>query len=259
MSKGTTQLRRISILNFKGGAGKTTLATNLAHALAIKGQRVLLVDCDRQRNSSSLLEEQREPNLTQVLKGQASFTDAIQQARENLYVIPSGKDLNTANDYIVATGLRAYNTLKNATKNLQNFDFVIYDHSPSYSRITEVVLLASDEMLIPVPLEPYAFDGLLDMIETLGETLTALDHEVDIAGIVPFELDERYKMTGIYLKSLHKNFAGQVINSVRTDTDVKRAQSNQQTIFEYAPKNKGAAQDFRDIADLLLQRKGVTV
>jgi chromosome partitioning protein len=243
-------MRRISILNFKGGTGKTSLSTNLAYALTLRGKRVLLVDCDRQGNASSLLPERRIPTLTHVLKGEAPLFDAMQQARENLYIIPADKNLTSAAKHITTTGLRAYTTLKNATVHLDGYDFILYDHSPSYSAITETAILATDEMLIPCELAPYAVEGLLEMINTLSESLNGLDHEVSMIGIVPFKLDHRYSMTEKYLASLKNRFGDRVIPPVRTDSTISRAQSLKQTVFEYDPKSK-AAEDIMNIARLL--------
>lgn len=243
-------MRRISILNFKGGTGKTSLATNLSYALTMQGKRVLLIDCDLQGNASSILPERRTPTLTNVIKGEALFVDAIQQARENLDVLPSDQNLHTAANHIMATGMRAYTTLRNATRTLDTYDFLFFDHSPSYSPITEAALLASDEMLIPCELAPYAIQGLLDMITKLGETLSGLDHEVIMTGIVPFKLDQRYSMTAQYLTSLKKRFGERVIHPVRTDATVSRAQSMKQTVFEYDSKSKVAG-DFIELATLL--------
>jgi chromosome partitioning protein len=247
-------MRKVSILNFKGGTGKTSLATNVAHALALRGQRVLLVDCDLQANSSSLLQERRDPTLTHVLRGEASFQDAIQPARARLDIVPSDRDLNTAASHIVATGVRAYNILKSATRSLTTYDFLFFDHSPSYSAVTETALLASEEILIPCELAPYAVTGLLEMISKLTETLQGLDHEIDIQGIVPFKLDQRYAMTEMYLTSLRKRFGDLVVPSVRTDATISRAQSLSQTVFEYDPRSK-AVEDFTALASLLLQGK----
>lgn len=249
-------MRQISILNFKGGTGKTSLVTNLAHALAQQKQRVLVVDCDLQANASSLLPEQREPTLTQVLKGDASFTDAIQVAREGLAILPADNKLNTAANHIVATGIQAYNTLRRAVRNLEGYDFLLFDHSPNYTAITETALLASNEMLIPCELAPYAVSGLINMITKLTETLGDLDHEVDITGIVPFKLDHRYSMTEIYLSSLQKRFGELIIRPVRTDSTIARAQSLNQSVFEYDPKSK-AVEDFTALAQRLLSREKV--
>jgi chromosome partitioning protein len=240
-------------LNFKGGVGKTSLATNLSFALTLRGARVLLVDCDRQKNSTSLLPDDRRdpPTLTEVLQSKASLQDAIRPARENLDVLPSSGDLQEAAKHILMTGMRAYGALKNAVARLQGYDFVIFDHSPSLSSITETVLLASDEMLVPCQLEPYAVEGLIDMINKLGDTLTGLDHEVDLIGIVPFRLDKRYAMTKEYLDSLKEHFGERILHPVRTDGTVSRAQSVGQTVFEYDPKSNAAA-DFMALATILV-------
>ena len=146
---------------------------------------------------------------------------------------------------------QAYNTLRRAARSLQGYDFLLFDHSPNYTSITETALLASSEMLIPCELAPYAVSGLINMITKLTETLGDLDHEVDITGIVPFKLDQRYSMTEIYLASLQKQFDNLIIHPVRTDSTIARAQSLNQTVFEYDPKSK-AAEDFSMLAQMLL-------
>ncbi len=105
-------MRIISIINFKGGVGKSTLATNLGHALAIGGRRVLIIDCDLQANSSTLLSTVSWPTLTHVLQGQADLKDAVRPARENLDVVPSDRDLDAAAKYIVAGGRKGYYILR---------------------------------------------------------------------------------------------------------------------------------------------------
>jgi chromosome partitioning protein len=147
--------------------------------------------------------------------------------------------------------MRAYTILKTATKKLETYDFLFFDHSPSYSPITEAALFASDEMLIPCELAPYAIQGLVDMIHKLGETLSGLDHEVTMTGIVPFKLDQRYSMTAQYLASLKKRFGERVIHPIRTDATISRAQSLNQTVFEYGPRSK-VAEDFLVLADRLI-------
>lgn len=250
-------MRSISVLNFKGGTGKTSLSTNLAHALALAGCKVLLVDCDLQRNSSSITTDLEGPTFTQVLRSEAAFTDAIRPARENLDLLPADNNLNEAASHITATGARAYYTVRNAVRRLSGYDYVLFDHSPSYSPVTEAVLLASGEMLIPCELAPYAVTGLVAMIDKLTDVLGGLDHEVGITGIVPFKLDQRYTMTERYLSSLRNRFETLIIHPVRTDATIARAQSLGKTVFEYDPKSK-AAEDFNEIAKVVIQVEGVS-
>ena len=252
-------MRRISVLNFKGGVGKTSLTTNLAYSLSSRGYKTLIVDCDMQANASGLIpKDQRLPiTLTHVLRGENDLNEAIQKARENLYLVASDRNLNQAANYIVTVGLRGYNTLKNAIKKLDGFDFVFFDHSPSYNAISESAILASTEILIPCELAPYPVEGLLDMIQKLDETLAELEHEVDITGIIPFKLDKRYAITEIYLTDLKKTFNEQIKNPIRTDSTITRAQSMGQTVYEY-DKNSKAVEDFNIITEMMLKKEVYT-
>src|SRR3712207_4901602 len=101
-------MKRISVLNFKGGVGKTSISTNSAHKLALMGYKVLLVDCDIQHNPSKLIpqQDQKPITLTHVLKEEARFEDAIQQARENLYLITADRNLDKAANHIVISGIK---------------------------------------------------------------------------------------------------------------------------------------------------------
>jgi chromosome partitioning protein len=248
-------MRRISVLNFKGGVGKTTLSTNLGYALMTRGKRVLLVDLETQRNTSSLLPEIHEPTLAKVIMGRASFSEAIQQAREKLFIVPADGQLNEAANHIVVTGMKGYNSLRNATRGLDGFDYLIFDHAPNPNALGEAALLASEEMIIPCPLTPYAIDGLENLFVELGEKLAGLNHELRLIGIVPFMLDRRYERTDVYLKGLEKRYANDVIQAVRTDENIQKSQHFRQTIFEYAPRSK-AAEDIMQIALLLEAKEG---
>jgi len=246
-------MKRISILNFKGGVGKTSISTNSAHKLALMGYKVLLVDCDIQANASNLVpQNDRKPKtLTHVLQGEATFEDAVQQARENLYLITADSNLDKAANHIVISGIKGYKLLRNATRNLTGFDVVIFDHSPFYTAISESALWASDEMIIPTVLEPFSVEGILKTIAKLSETLGELEHEVNITGIVPTKVDKRFAMSDSYYKSLLDTFQERVITSIRTDETIKKAQSLGQTVFEY-DKNSKAAEDFSKLTDVIV-------
>lgn len=242
-------MRQISILNFKGGVGKSTLSMNVGHALVMQGQHVLLIDCDLQGNTSTLLPQVKDITLTQVLRGQAPLQSAIQTARPNLDIVPSDSNLNKAANHIVGEGRRAYYTLRNAIRDLKGYDVVFFDHSPNYNAVTETALLASSEMLIPCELAPFSVEGLLQMFDKLEETL--VDHELDITGIVPFKLDRRQSMHTGYMIDLKESFKEKLLTPIRTDTAVSKAQSYHQTVFEYDPQSK-AAEDFKALATTLM-------
>src|SRR5437868_6195861 len=164
-------MRRISILNFKGGVGKTSIAINLAYALSLRDKRVIIIDCDRQRNASSLLSEAFSPTLLEVLLGQAPLKRAIYKARPNLFIVPAHSDLEKAATHIQSSGPRTLKLLRYSVQELTGYDYIFFDHAPSYSKLTDAALFASNEMLIPVQLEPFSIEGLLDMIQKLTQTL----------------------------------------------------------------------------------------
>lgn len=243
--------RVISLLNFKGGTGKSSLAENLSHALALAGHRVLVIDADRQSNASTtLLGGQESPTLTDVLMKHARLQEAIRQARENLYVVPADTNLDQASRHIVAADpRRGYYTLRDALAQLTDFEYCLIDHAGAYTPVMEAALLASSEMLIPCELESYAVQGLFSMFEKLQDALS--DHEIRNSGIIPYNVDLRYAMARQYLRELRETFNDLVTASVRTDATVPRAQSVRQTVFEYDAKSK-VAEDFRTLAEDLI-------
>jgi chromosome partitioning protein len=248
-------MRKISILNFKGGVGKSTSAINIGDALAREGKNVLLVDCDLQANASTLLPAPHTPTLTDVLREQARALDAIANARNNLDVLSADANLDKAARYIASEGHHAYYILQRAMQQLDTlgaYDFVFFDHSPSYSAVTQAALLASDEMLIPCELGTFSIERLLQMFEKLEQTLT--HHTLSMTGIIPFKLNTSIAMHKGYLQDLHETFTGQVLSPVRQDAEIGKAQSYHQSIFEYNPHSK-AAEDFRRLARTLIEGK----
>jgi chromosome partitioning protein len=248
--------RKISDLNFKGGIGKTSLAINLADVFARHGKNVVLIDGDRQRNASTLIpgykqDEDFPTTLKQVIMGECSLIDALYEARPGLYVCPAHRSLEQAAKHLVISGTRTKKQVAYQVSQLEGVDIVLFDHAPSYGPITDALLLASDEMLIPVELEAFSMEGLLDMIGKLTESLEDLEHSVAIAGIVPSNIDFTKSMTTVYLDSLRQTFAGRVFPSIRTDAQISRSQSMHQTVWEYNRHSKGA-EDYLAVAQMLI-------
>lgn len=243
-------MRSISILNFKGGTGKSSLAENLSYALAARGRRVLVIDCDRQANASTtLLGAPQQPTLKHVIRGETTLRDAIREARPGLFVVPADTNLDEASAYIPQKRAN-YLILSRAIATIADaYDYVFFDHAGAYTPVMETALLASAEMLIPCELEAYAVQGLFSMFAKLGETLA--DHEIRNAGIIPYNVDVRYAMAKQYLLELREQFGDLITPPIRTDSLVPKAQSVQLTVMEYAQEYKvksRAAEDFVRLA-----------
>ncbi len=251
-------MRSISILNFKGGTGKTTVIENLADVLSRRGHLVLVIDADRQGNASTtfLRGTARPPaTLTQVLKGDASLISVLRPIKHNLFLVPSDTDLDTATPYLNARRVAFY-TLRRQLELLGHeikFDYVLIDHAGAYTAVMEACLLASHEMIVPCELEPFSIDGLFSMHAKLTDTLG--DHEIKNLGIIPYAVDQRYVMSKLYIKQLREMFGDDLIlPSVRTDANVPKAQSVNRTVIEYAEEQKiqsTAVEDFLRLAHFI--------
>jgi len=243
-------MRVISVLGFKGGIGKSTVAMTVAAALAGWGQRVLLIDCDLQANTSTLADGWGGPTLTGVLRGQTPIEEAITTVQANLDLLPSDHDLDQAAASLVVEGRRGIYRLKKGVETMrERYDFVLLDHSPSYSTVTEAGLLASGEMLVPAQLAPFAVDGLRTMFDKLEQTL--VDHELALTGLVPTMVDARLAQHKAYREELVEMFGARVLTGIRVDSSVPKAQSFHMTVLEYDPECR-AAQDFRAVASEVL-------
>lgn len=246
--------RRISVLNFKGGTGKSSLTENLSYALAQQGCKVLVIDADRQVNSSKTLLAGQEirATLKDVIMKVCTIEQAIHQARENLFVIPADTNLDEASIYLSMKRAHYYG-LRQQLAQLQ-YDYVFFDQAGSYTPVMEACLLASNEMFIPCELESYAVQGLFSMFAKLQETL--IDHEITNRGIIPYNVDLRYTMHRQYLEELRTEFKELITAPVRTDSLVPKAQSVQLTVLEYELQfgvKSRAAEDFRTLAADLVE------
>jgi chromosome partitioning protein len=247
-------MRRTSIVNFKGGTGKTSVTTNLGHALARSGKTVLVIDGDRQSNlTTTLLGKRVKLSLSDVITGRVELTDAIYEARPNLYVISSSTDLDHVSTYL-KDHHRSYYIVRDALLQLEEkLDVVLFDQAGMYSPIMDTLLTASNEMLIPCELEPYAVQGLFDMFDKLEREL---GQKLRNVGIIPYNTDMTKKMTGAYMQEMLQTFGNLVTDPVRTDAAVSYAQSVKMTIFEYAEKYRvksRAAEDFTMLAHYYLE------
>jgi ATPases involved in chromosome partitioning len=249
MTKANGKQRKISKFTAKGGVGKSSILENIAAYLALMEYKVLFIECDMQRNVSKILPEPPEYNLNDVIIGRVSIQQAIYQARENFFILPADRNLDKAANHIVVNGRKAYDSLKRAVNELTEYDFILFDHSPSYSPITEAALRASDEILVPVELEPYAIDGLIEMFEKLQEEL--YDHELILTGIVPNKVDFSSTMTQQYLDQINEEFKDKVTPYIRIDKQIPRSQAWRKTIFEFNEHSKAAQDIIKVVAHII--------
>lgn len=235
----------ISVVNQKGGVGKTTTAVNLAAALSEQGKFVLLVDLDPQGNATSGLGvkyQELEHGLYNALVGTHRLHDVVHNtAHAGLRVVPATPDLAGANVELVNAEGREQKLTDVLAEAKHAYDYIIIDCPPSLGVLTLNGLVAADYILIPVQAEYYALEGLGQLIKTIDMVRENIKPELGILGAVVTMFDGRNRLSGEVLQELYKYFPNNIFRSVVPRTvRLAEAPSYGKSIFHYEPGGKGA-------------------
>lgn len=249
-------MKIIAIANQKGGVGKTTTAVNLAACLAKKGQRVLLVDCDPQGNSTSGVgvdKRRCEKTVYDVLIDNAEIGEAIVKTPyENLSVCPSNISLSGAEIELVSEMGRE-SKLKNALLSVKNdFDTVLIDAPPSLGLITINVLTAANSVIVPIQCEYYALEGVAQLMNTIKKVKQVMNPELEIEGILMTMFDSRTNLSAQVIEEVKKFFPNKVYKTlIPRNVRLSEAPSFGKPIIYYDIASKGS-ESYLDLADEIL-------
>ncbi len=235
----------ISVVNQKGGVGKTTTALNLAAALADSGKFVLLVDLDPQGNATSGLgikNQELEKGLYHALISEQRLHDiVINTAHAGLRVVPSTPDLAGANVELVNVEGRETKLSDILSEVKHAYDFIVIDSPPSLGLLTLNGLVAADKILIPVQAEYYALEGLGQLLRTIDLVRENIKPELQVLGAILTMYDGRNRLSDEVMHELYKFFPNNIFRSVIPRTvRLAEAPSFGKSIFHYEPNGKGA-------------------
>lgn len=253
----------ISILNFKGGVGKTTTSINLGAALAMSGSKVLIIDVDGQRNATSILrygktdkdaQEENSQTIFEFLTGETSELFCYDTAIDNLTLVPSSEDMRNIEIKLNARKNREHILGKFARQMREYFDYILIDCPPGKGVIIDNAMTASDHIVIPITCEMLSLEGMTDLMREVQEVKEELNDNLNILGLLATMYDGRIKMHRQLYEALRDNFPGKVFDTrIRRNTSLGEFLGNAPSIFQYAPESNGAA-DYQSFANEFVQK-----
>lgn len=234
----------ISIVNQKGGVGKTTSAVNLGAYLTYLGKSVLLVDIDPQANATSGIgidHRSLSHGVYEAIIGHKPLYQIVKRTVQDGYnVAPATLSLAGAGVELVGMEEREFRLKKVLEEVRDEYDFIIIDGPPSLGLLTVNSLVAADDVLIPIQSEYYALEGLSQLLETIGLVQNHLKPDLNIMGAIITMFDKRNRLSHSVMQELYQHFPNKVFRSIiPRSVRLAEAPSYGRSILHYDPKSKG--------------------
>ena len=255
-------MRKIAVINQKGGVGKTTSAVNLSAALAEQGKRVWLIDLDPQAHASLHLGfgmQEEYLSVYDVLTDQTPMADVCHQVDDNLWLSPSHIDLAAAEMELSGAVGREIILRDKMSEMDQNFDYIIFDCPPSLGVLTLNALTTADEIFLPLQPHFLALHGLSKLLRTIELVARRLNSNLRLTSLIYCLFDTGTRLANEivgdveYFFEQHRGTDSLWAEVTSFDTRIRRnirlaeAPSYGQSIFQYAGESNGA-QDYRSLA-----------
>ena len=223
----------ISVINQKGGVGKTTTVINLAAGLSIKGKKILVIDLDPQGNATTGLglsnTIKSETTIYNVLNGNKKISEVIKATSfKNLDLITSNVDLSGLEVETAGDSRRAFKLKDELMAILNNsglsYDYVLIDCPPSLSLLTIMALVASEALVVPLQTEFFALEGLTQLLKTIERIKSNLNPSLEIRGILLTMFDKRNKLSG-QVESEARNYFKEKVYSTAIPRNVRLSEA----------------------------------
>lgn len=258
----------ISLVNQKGGVGKTTTSINLSASLAVLGKNVLLVDLDPQGNATTgigICKGDIDKSIYDVLTDKCLIQEAIVKTKfKRLDVLPAtinlaGIDIELIEKSREEPTFSKGSQLKNKIDTIkENYDYIIMDCPPSLGLITTNALTASNSVIIPVQCEFFALEGIMQLLNTIMMAQKNLNPNLDIEGVLLTMLDSRTNLGFEVVDDIRKYFKERVYNTIIPRLiRLTESPSHGKPIVVYDPKSKGT-EAYLNLAKEVIERNGAS-
>ncbi len=245
----------ISLLNHKGGVGKTTSAINIGAGLVELGKKVLLIDLDPQANLTlSLGVPRQQYSIYEALRGETPLTPFT--VRENLDIVISTLDLSGAEMELINEAGREYLMKELIDPVRNNYDYIVIDCPPSLGLLTLNALTSSDLVYIPLQTEFLAMQGLAKINQVISKVKIRLNPGIKIGGVIATMYDARKVLNRDVVETIKKYFGELVFKTmIRDNVALAEAPSQRKDIFTYSPQSPGA-EDYLELCKEIIERTG---
>ena len=210
-------IKTYSIINQKGGVGKTTTTINLGTAMAACGANVLLIDMDPQGNLTTgmgLKKDERTKGVYDVLMNGLNAKNVLKKTEiKNLDLMPSSDEL-LGIDIQISNDNDRIMRLKNALKDINFYDYILIDCPPSLSLLTINALVASNGALVPLQAEFYALEGLSQILKTIDDIKNSVNHSLNLEGVIITMFDGRNNLSNQVEEDVRSYLGADVYNTI---------------------------------------------
>lgn len=254
-------MKKIAVANHKGGVGKSTTVINLSAGLVQLGKKILIIDTDPQGHTTTGLGIESKNLLTTgelLLVDEITCDDVIQNTYiKNLDIIPSDLRLSTAELKLASLPAKEFR-LRNKLRNLTGYDMIIFDCPPTFGSLPLNVFNAADEIILPIQLGYFSFEGVSSFIDTINilnkEMGPVINHKIVISGALVNFFDPRTTMARTILQDIKSIFGDLVFNAmIPQNVKLNEAQAHGKSIFDYDATCKGAVA-YMNLAKEFLER-----
>jgi len=247
-------VRKIVVINQKGGVAKTTTVVNLASGLAKEGKKVLIIDLDPQGNVSTCLGVKSNKDIYDILMDETDASECIVNSSENLDVITSRETLTKAEMILVGEASRE-TIMRRKLANIKGYDFILIDCAPSLGLLNQNAILYADEIFIPASTDVLALAGLRNMTKAIAKINEVFKHKAKITKIIPTMYDQRNKICKIVLQSMQEEYEDVLTEPIKINSKLKEAPGSGKSIFDYASSSRGA-KDYQALVNNVLSQNG---